>query len=384
MTSGEPRPGTGPESLAQDPKAEAARLWQTAQVEFGAPADSSAAASPAGLPPPLPPDENRQTLIATNNEDRRRYVEIERAGLNERLAADARNKEGLGTARLSFAEHFGKIFDGVGYDPRLQIASRESYMEEKVKDSRGEVANDIFKARLLPDDLQSSRIPHLYSEEDYHGIEFELYNQLKSDIDFARVPFIFPGGVGVQTNKTRYLADIEWLDTWREYFKTHPEEARAADITVGEDKRWQERMDEKREEIIEELAAKAGGLQPEPGEPATEPEAQPDPVKEAREALESELTAIGEFFEGKKPEIGILEDWQAEKMRRQKEWIREDHLAEDVNKWLENRIAPLIFQARLRGDDQIAKDFVNLCSPDQFDTLILAVGQLIAEATEKE
>lgn len=198
------------------------------------------------------------------------------------------------------------------------------------------LANKLFAGNVLPTDDLWQEVHQEYQPED----EGAIINQVA-----ARVQEL--GSKRGELDSR----DRQWLEAWERHF---------------------ERLARPQEDVTEIVPIPA------------EPEAQPDPAKEARDALESELTAIGEFFEGKKPEIGILEDWQAEKMRRQEEWIREDNLAEDVNKWLEKRIAPLIFQARLRGDDQIAKDFVNLCSPDQFDTFIKAVGQLLKEATEKE
>lgn len=511
MTSGEPRPGTGPESLAQDPRAEAARLWQAAQVEFGAPADSSAAASPAGLSP-------RDNDLRMRQE----YIERSRGILLSNLDRDKASREQGGHPVSLHQQQLDNSIVVRRKLAELPEQEKEVFLQQQERSVAASLANGIFFSRFEPDDQAFDRIRAIYTPEDTERIMGILNNRILSYLRNNSIPVSDYHENGSNKYGPAELEDYRWLGRWRNYFEENPQpgitppskdhwdyrirEVEAQIVAAGgvvapegepsvqnveaiqkarevlttmldwyqdsktehgkineqfplrewaalvyadelrgyNDRARAARLEElikfgpfgthavatklfegkvlpsdplriqvhqlyaseDEREIFNQVAGKMGGLQVsgqqlspqdrqwvEAWERHFERLARPsvedtelvpaDPVQEARERLESELTAIGEFFEGKKPVRGYLEDWQAAQIRRQGRWIKVDYLAEDVNKWLENRIAPLIFQARLRGDDQIAKDLVNLCSPDQFDTLILAVGQLLKEATAK-
>jgi len=366
MTSGEPGPGTRPESLAQDPRAEADRLWDAAIVQLGNPADSSAAASPAGLP-------SRDNDLRVRQE----YIERYRSGLLSKLDRDQTSKE-QGGHPVSIRQQELASSPNQQELVKLPENEQENILQNKERSAAGTLAGEVFNARFDPYDPVFNRIEEIYTPGDTQRIMGAFHQRFIYYLRTQSVPPSHSHEIGSDKYGPAELEDYRWLGRWRDYFEANPR----PDFILPSKDHYNDRIQAVETQII----AAGGTVTLEAGEPQPEldePEVQPDPVQEARNALQNELIEIGKFFEGKKPERGYLEDWQAENMRRQGKWIRVDYLGEYAKNWLQDRIAPLIFQARLRGDDQLAIDFVNLCSPDQFDTLILAVGQLIKEATAK-
>ncbi len=365
MTSGEPGPGTRPESLAQDPRAEAARLWEAAIIQFGNPADSSAAASPAGLPP-------RDDALRARQE----YIVGKRSYLLSRLNRDQISKEQDGHP-VSIRQ---QELDSTSVQRQLAGLpehEKESYLQRVEKLAAGILESEIVHSRIEPNNPVFNRIEEIYTPEDTQRIMADLHQDILNYLINRSIPVSDYHETGSDKYGPAELEDYRWLGRWRDYFEANPQ------LGFPPSKNH---YNDRIQAVETQIIAAGGTVTLEAGEPQPEldePEVQPDPVQEARDTLQNELIEIGKFFEGKKPERGYLEDWQAENMRRQGKWIRVDYLGEYAKNWLQDRIAPLIFQARLRGDDQLAIDFVNLCSPDQFDTLILAVGQLIKEATAK-
>lgn len=363
----------------------------TNAIEVLSPADSSAATGPAIQVitidmPYIADDRLRAAVLRKKREGLDTFMGIERK-IQAHQADEA--APALIVRTLNSSYHQGEM-EG------MSEQARRTYLNNHVMGDATSVAFRLFDSRVIPDESAWQEIDSLYTVEDAQRIRGGFMKSLSYWLEYKAVPPINESdlanipGYKINQGQHLFLQDYEWLNTWRESLKNNPQ----PNVNIGNEDHWQYRMNEIRRQVADFKAAHPEPTPPARDEtaaqPAEEPESAPipaatetDPVKKARDTLESELRAINEFFEGKRPEIGYLEDWQLEQMRKQGEWAREDYLSDYVNPWLKNHIAPLIFQARLRGDDPLAKDFVNLCSPDQFDTLILTVGELIKEATAK-